>query len=593
MNGMKMRKLLGCLLAFVTAMSLAACDKSTTSSSPSQTDASAVTTESTPQKNPDTNKPTDSTVISRMATADGQPYVEYLGEPYLMYGVQMRLDWIFKDTNADTAFIEENFAKVKELGFNSVMIPIYWQTIEPEMDNYDFTQLKLYYTYLNKYDLTVQWLWFGTNVCGVGYIPEYVSKDRDTYKIVTADNGAQGNYMDFSCAATMKREQKALSEMMEWIARNDQDKRCVMIQLNNEVDQGAGYFQENFTDETIVGGWWQSQEAHDKYCWVGGQRTAVFAQLSALGNIVHKSSYPVVTRVNVSGAGRDEVPELVQDYRDMLMMSGIDMVGVDSYDEALRGFPVIFGNFRGESMSRYRERCGGNTSGGICSNWGATLPVYLQRNMIWFSMAYNDMLYWNAEYDDMNAEEFERCADRCFEKLYAYCHSPVFRRQARLIEIVHTTDKPSVYHSFVDGVFTSGEQYRSDYFLGQYRIVYEDESTEEIPVFLGENIGNGSIEWYSGAAKSESSSDNPGSRAVRVDCRLCEVAGSTLPFRLKGKVFYKCCVQDRHPEKTIRDIRFIPWEGSGSCVEIQSISVKEGERVTDEYCVSDVAACQV
>ena len=263
------------------------------------------------------------------------------------------------------------------------------------------------------------------------------------------------------------------------------------------------------------------------------------------------------------------------------------------YDEALRGFPVVFGNFRGESMNRYRERCGGNTSGGICSNWGATLPVYLQRNMIWFSMAYNDMLYWNAEYDDTDVGEFERCADRCFEKLYAYCHSPAFRRHARLIEIVHTTDKPSMYHSFVDGVFTSGEQYRSDYFLGQYRIVYEDESMEEIPVFLGENIGNDSIEWYSGAAKSESSSDNPGSRAVRVDCKLCEVAGSTLPFRLDGKVFYRCCVQDRHPEKTIRDIRFIPWEESGSRVEIQSISVKEGERVTDEYCVSDVAACQV
>ncbi len=329
---MKIRKLLCFLLAFATAASFVGCNKNAANSSlPSQTDASAATTESTPQKNPDTNKPAARTVVSQMATADGQPYVEYLGEPYLMYGVQMRLDWIFKDTGADTAFIEENFAKVKELGFNSVMIPIYWQTVEPEMDKYDFTQLKLYYTYLNKYDLTVQWLWFGTNVCGLGYIPEYVSKDRDTYKIVTADNGAQGNYMDFSCAATMKREQKALSEMMEWIAQNDQDKRCVMIQLNNEVDQGAGYFQENFTDETIVGGWWQSQEAHDKYCWVGGQRTAVFAQLSALGNIVHKSSYPVVTRVNVSGAGRDEVPELVQDYRDMLMMSGIDMVGVDSY----------------------------------------------------------------------------------------------------------------------------------------------------------------------------------------------------------------------------------------------------------------------
>ena len=35
--------------------------------------------------------------------------------------------------------------------------------------------------------------------------------------------------------------------------------------------------------------------------------------------------------MNVSGAARDAVPELVKDFHDMLAKSGIDMVGVDSY----------------------------------------------------------------------------------------------------------------------------------------------------------------------------------------------------------------------------------------------------------------------
>lgn len=245
----------------------------------------------------------------------------------------------------------------------------------------------------------------------------------------------------------------------------------------------------------------------------------------------------------------------------------------EKYDEDLRGFPVVFGNFRGESMPGYRKRCGTNTKGGICSNWGATLPVYLQRNMIYFSMAYNDMLYWCDEYDDGDQKEFENCVGQCFEKLFDYCHRSFFRRGHRMIEIVHITDKESVYHSFVDGVFAEGEEYRNDYFLGNYVIAYGDGSSYEVPVFLGETIGNEAVRWYGGHEERCAFSDNPGQSIVRVDCRLCETAGSTLPLRMNGKVFYKCRFQDRYPEKEIVGIDFKHCEGSGGRVEIYRINV--------------------
>lgn len=269
--------------------------------------------------------------ISQIKYSGKNPYVEYLGEPYLMYGVQMRIDWIYIDVKGDIEFIEENFKRAKADGFNSVMIPIYWRVIEPDKDVYDFSRLKLYYEFLSKYDLTVQWLWFGTDVCGMGYnIPDYICNNNEEYRrIALKDNPAY--FFDFSCAASMEREQRALAAMMQWIAENDTEKRCVMIQLDNEVDQGADMFQENVTEGVVYDKWWITEEAHDKYCWVGGQREAVFEQLSKLGDIVHSSNYPVVTRVNVSGAARDAVPELVKDFHDMLAKSGIDMVGVDSY----------------------------------------------------------------------------------------------------------------------------------------------------------------------------------------------------------------------------------------------------------------------
>jgi len=294
--------------------------------------------------NSSTTKIVSNDYVSKVNYEAEHPYVEYKGKPYLMLAVQMRLDWIYEDQSRDIAFIQENFAKAKEDGFDSVIIPISWNQIEPEKGVFNFDRLELYYKYLDEYDLSVQWIWGGTNSCGSGAaVPEDIRKDPETYKRMLTGkpeiddmigkDGAGVVWIDFSCKATMEREQTALAAMMEWIAENDKNKRCVMIQVDNEVDQGAGNFQPDQTDATqnLVGQWWQTKEGHDKYCWVGGQRDAVFAQLSALGDVIHKSSYNCVTRVNLSGAGRDTIPDLKLDYMDLLDTTGIDIVGVDCY----------------------------------------------------------------------------------------------------------------------------------------------------------------------------------------------------------------------------------------------------------------------
>ncbi len=277
--------------------------------------------------------------VSRIVKgANGKNYVEYLGKPYLMYAMQMRIDWAFEDKGGDEAFIAENFEKVVADGFTSVAIPIYWCTVEPTKDNYTFERLKLYYKYIDMYDLTVQWLWFGSNVCGgAGLVPNYIKNDTETYKTVTP-NIVGGHYLDYTCNATLEREKLALGKMMQWIAENDTDKRCVMIQVNNEVDQAGNYFDPGYElkDGKVVSNgttdkyWYNDPDKHDAYCWTGGQREECFAYLSALGDVVHNSVYNVVTRVNVSGAGR-QMAEIRDDITDLIATTGIDIVGEDIY----------------------------------------------------------------------------------------------------------------------------------------------------------------------------------------------------------------------------------------------------------------------
>lgn len=284
-----------------------------------------------------------SNVVSRVVYDAEHPYIEHNGAPYLFYGVQVRLDWIMQDTGGDLAYVEDVIAHAKADGFNTIVAPIWWNYIEPKDGEYNFDWLEIFYKYLNKYDLLVQWLWFGTNSCGAGTpAPKWIKADTKTYWQL---EDVEGDWFNFSCEALLEREAKALGKMMDWIAENDTDRRCVVIQVNNEVDQGANMFQPDQTDAVIaeenIGQWWQTEEGHDTYCWVGGQREAFFHYQDVLGQAVHNSKYNCVTRVNVSGAGRNTIEGIADDYDDLLATDGIDIMGVDCYSttwDTLEGF---------------------------------------------------------------------------------------------------------------------------------------------------------------------------------------------------------------------------------------------------------------
>jgi len=227
------------------------------------------------------------------------------------------------------------------------------------------------------------------------------------------------------------------------------------------------------------------------------------------------------------------------------------------YDEELKDFHVIFGNFRGMNMSNYRCRCGKNTAGGMCSNWGATRPVYLQRNRIYISMAYNDVLYWDTSYNDIDDEEFRLCVEQCFKTLYDYNYGAPQNRKDKYIEIIHTTDRFVWHHGFVDGIYTDGDKYHKDYYLGHYVIKYTDGTAFNKEVFLGENIGYYDVEWYGKSVEEGASDGTPGIRNVRLEPKLGEISYSTLPVFIEGKVYYKYLIENPYCDKEIKSISFV------------------------------------
>lgn len=247
---------------------------------------------------------------------------------------------------------------------------------------------------------------------------------------------------------------------------------------------------------------------------------------------------------------RDMIP------KDIICMNWFWSYG-EKYDGEVAEFPVVFGNFRGYGMNNFRKRCGENCTGGMCSNWGATSPVYLQRNCIYIAMAYNDRLFWDSSYDDTDDAAFQACIGQCFQLLFDYHYGAPRNRADQYLEITHTTDRFTWYHEFVDGIFTDGEEYRAGYYLGYYNISYTDGTSFHKEIFLGENIGYDSAEWYGKLVDVQADEGTPGIRSARLELKLGETAYSTLPVLIDGKIYYKYLIENPYPEKTVEQITFI------------------------------------
>ena len=69
---------------------------------------------------------TAQTTVSRIVRTADNNYIEVNGQPYLMYGVQFRLDNYYEKYSKTTAPVNQYFEKDRSAGFRTVAIPLNW-----------------------------------------------------------------------------------------------------------------------------------------------------------------------------------------------------------------------------------------------------------------------------------------------------------------------------------------------------------------------------------------------------------------------------------------------------------------------------------
>lgn len=274
---------------------------------------------------------------------------------------------------------------------------------------------------------------------------------------------------------------------------------------------------------------------------------------------------PLLNIIRPTWEARNKIP------KDIICMNWYMSFG-EKYDEEIREFPVVFGNFWGQyDFRNFKKRVGNNTLGGMCSNWGAVDDVYFQRNNIYSAMVYNEIYYWDDSYDDNDDKEYSIRVDRMFKALWRYRYNELLKKKNSYIEVLHTTDKTVRYREFVDGVFPEGEAFRQEYLVGSYAIKYTDGTEQVEDIFYGQHIINKDIVWYDkGESDSEKVDANPGAKKLRIDQTLSSVAGVTMPLYIDGKIYCKYLIEKKYPEKQIESINFVLPQNATWEVEVKS-----------------------
>ncbi len=178
-----------------------------------------------------------------LALAAWPAVASYPREPALAAASASRLPWpllggeLSNSAATSVADIDEVMPRMRALGLNTVLVPAYWELLEPVEGQFDFTLIDRTVSVARRERLYVVFLWFGVWKNSMScYAPGWFKQDVQRFpRAMTAD----GKPLEIaSCFSdrVLQADLKAFSALMRRISELDpQRETVVMVQIENEI----------------------------------------------------------------------------------------------------------------------------------------------------------------------------------------------------------------------------------------------------------------------------------------------------------------------------------------------------------------------
>lgn len=155
------------------------------------------------------------------------------GKPYFGLGGELH-----NSASSDPTYLEQKvWPAVKKLGINTVIAPVYWETLEPVEGEFDFTTLELLLKQARHAGVRLVLLWFGLWKNGESfYAPDWVKTNSERFFRIETMPGKPIATVSPFCEEAVAADARAFAALMHRLHALDANKQTViLVQVENEI----------------------------------------------------------------------------------------------------------------------------------------------------------------------------------------------------------------------------------------------------------------------------------------------------------------------------------------------------------------------
>jgi hypothetical protein len=154
------------------------------------------------------------------------------GKPFLVLGGELH-----NSSSSSVEYMKPVWPRLAAMHLNTVLLPVAWETIEPEEGKFDFKCVDGLLEGARENNLKLVVLWFGAwkNTYS-SYAPAWVKAGAERFPRVQTSDGRGTERLSPFSTAVRDADARAFAQLMRHLRETDGDKQTVlMVQVENEV----------------------------------------------------------------------------------------------------------------------------------------------------------------------------------------------------------------------------------------------------------------------------------------------------------------------------------------------------------------------
>jgi beta-galactosidase GanA len=153
------------------------------------------------------------------------------GKPFLMLAGELG------NSTGEPEFLRQYWPKLTSLNLNTLLVPIYWDVIEPEEGKFDFATVDALLADARERNLHLVLLWFGSWKNSMScYAPAWVKRDTVRFPRSQDSRGRGLEILSPFHTANLEADARAFAMLMRHLLKADGEQHTVlMVQVENEI----------------------------------------------------------------------------------------------------------------------------------------------------------------------------------------------------------------------------------------------------------------------------------------------------------------------------------------------------------------------